>query len=586
MYFGALGFYPFVDPDEGRYAEIAREMLESRDFVTPRLNYVKYFEKPPLFYWVVAGAMTALGKGEYAARAVPALSGLATVVLVMAMGVKIAGRRTALLGGWVYLTALLPLIMARLLVIDGLFSLLLTAAWASWWLGYASQERRSQRRWYVATWACLGLATMAKGPVALVLSGVLVVGFLLLRRDLGALKGMAWWPGLGIWGLIALPWHVLVSLRNPDFLQFFVVVQNFDRFLGDTREHVKPAWFFLPIFILGLATWGPMAFPAFAAAARRGRRAVRLMKGRLEDIGQQTELKDAATLYLLLWVATVVGFFSASSCKLVPYILPAYPAAALLIAWYLAETGTRGRAAAWCAGIAVLFVILLTLALQMITARQHDVPPAQLAGLALAFQIILAAGAAAIGVAVWRRSWLPVALGLTVVAAMPVLIGATAKMVRYRKMGTLAKALPSLPSQVKVAEWRCYDQSLGFYTRKRVILVDTRSELALADRLGKDREFFLEGKESLKRLAQSGPFALNIDPEWWPQVQDLTMLEPAAANYHNVLLANADFFRLTGLVPWPRKLIGRTPTLLYPRIRSGQPAARLEAMGLGWARAQ
>jgi len=573
LYFGAMASYPFLDPDEGRYAEIPREMLESGDFVTPRLNYVKYFEKPPLFYWAVAGAMAALGERESAARIVPALSGLATVVLVIAMGAKIAGRRTGLLAGWVYLTSLLTLIMGRLLVIDGLFSLLLAGAWFSWWFGYSSQETRRRRLWYVLAWTCLGLATMAKGPVVLVLSAVLIGSFLLLRRDLRALKGMAWWPGAGIWALIVLPWHVSVSLRNPEFLRFFVVAQNFERFFGETREHVKPFWFFLPIFIVGLATWGPMAFPAFTAAARRARSAVRTINGRLEEVGQQADSRDAASLYLLLWAATVICFFSASSCKLVPYILPAYPAASVLIAQYLAEGGTTRRAAAWCAGAAILLLILFALSARLIMVKQHDVPPGELTGLVLAFEAIMAAGAAAIGSAILRRSWLPVALGLTVVAATPVLVGATAKVTAYGNMGALAAALPPLPTEVKVAEWKCYHQSLGFYTRRRVILVDTRSELAQADKLGKDREFFLRGKGSIRHLAQSGPLLLNIDLERWPEAGDLTMLEPVAVNSGNLLLGNAGSFRLTGIAPWPREAIGRTPILLYPRFRSGRGGA-------------
>lgn len=574
LYFGALSPYPFLDPDEGRYAEIPREMLESGDFVTPRLNYVKYFEKPPLFYWAVAGAMAALGENESAPRIVPALSGLATVVLVIAVGAKVAGRRAGLLAGWVYLTSLMTLVMARLLVIDGLFSLLLAGAWCCWWFGYASQEMKSQRLWYVLAWACLGLASMAKGPVVLVLSAVLIGGFLLLRRDLRALKGMAWWPGAAIWALIALPWHVMVSVRNPDFLRFFVVVQNFERFFGETREHVKPFWFFLPIFIVGLFTWGPMAFPAFAAAARRARKAVRLTKGRMGEVEQQTDSRDAAALYLLLWVAIVICFFSASSCKLVSYIWPAYPAAALLIAWYLDEGGTRGRAAAWCAGAAVLLLILFALSARVIMVRQHDVPPGELAGLVLAFQAILAAGAVAICIAIWRRSWMPVALGLAVVAATPALVGGTAKVTGYGNMGALAAALPPLPTEVKVAEWKCYHQSLGFYTRRRVILVDTRSELSLADTLGKDREFFLRGKESIRHLAQSGPLLLNIDLHKGPQFGDLAMLEPVAVNSGNLLLGNASFFRLTGLAPWPREAIGRTAILLYPRFGTGRRVAR------------
>jgi len=566
VYFGGIGSYPFLDPDEGRYAEIPREMLETRDFVTPRLNYVHYFEKPPLFYWLTAGAMGALGRTETAGRIVPALCGLATVLLVMAMAAKIAGQRAGVLAGWVYLTSLLPLVMARLLVIDGLFSLLVAGAWCCWWFGYACQEPKNQRAWYVTAWALLGLATMAKGPVALALTALLVVAFLALRRDLRALKAMAWWPGLLVWAAIVLPWHVLVSLRNPEFLRFFVVVQHIERFLGESKEHVKPAWFFLPIFILGMAAWAPMLFPALAKAWRRGRSAIRLTKSGAGEGGEQVGTRDTAALYLLVWVGAVIVFFSASSCKLVPYILPAYPAAAVLIGWHLAEGGTRGRAAAWCGLFAALFLVLLAIALPIVNSRQNDVPHAAVAHLGLALQLILAAAALTIGIAIWRRSLLPVALGLAVVIATPALIAATGKVGRYRKVSTLAKALPHLPPEVRIVEWGCYDQSLGFYTRRRVILVHLVGELLLADRSGKDRDFFLEGKRNLPLLAQKGPVLLNIDLADWGRAQDLKMFEPVAANSGNVMLGNREFFRLTGLAPWPREAIHRPPILLYPRL--------------------
>jgi 4-amino-4-deoxy-L-arabinose transferase-like glycosyltransferase len=581
VYFGGIGSYPFLDPDEGRYAEIAREMLATRDFVTPHLNYVRYFEKPPLFYWLTAGAMGALGRTETAGRIVPALCGLATVLLVMAMGSKIGGQRAGLLAGWVYLTSLLPLVMARLLVIDGLFSLLLAGCWCCWWLGYACQEPKSQRAWYVGAWALLGLATMAKGPVAPVLTALLVMAFLALRRDLKALKTMAWWPGLLLWAVIVLPWHVSVSLRNPEFLRFFVVVQHIERFLGESKEHVRPAWFFFPIFILGLAAWGPMLLPAFAVAWRRGRSAIRLTKSAAGEGGKKVGTSDTAALYLLVWVAGVIIFFSASSCKLVPYILPAYPAAAVLVGWHLAEGGTRGRAAAWCAAAALLFLVLLAALPPVASSRQHYVPYAEIAPLGVGLQVILVACAATIGIAIWRRSLVPVALGLAVLIATPALIAATGKVARYRKVSTLAKALPHLPPEVRIAEWGCYDQSLGFYTRRRLVLVDDKSELVLADRAGKDRDFFLEGKRNLSRLAQGGPVLLNIDLEDWGKAQDLTMFEPVAANSGNLMLGNASFFRLTGLVPWPREAMHRPPILLYPRRsgrhggKSGREAGRL-----------
>jgi 4-amino-4-deoxy-L-arabinose transferase-like glycosyltransferase len=156
LYFVGLGSYPLLDPDEGRYAEIPREMLESGDFITPRLNYVKYFEKPPLYYWLTAGSMAVFGQKEWAVRLVPAMAGFLSLLLIMGLGKRMFDGPTGVMGAWIYLTSVIPTILARLPIIDGVFSLILTATWGTWYLGYKGQTKKSQRLWYCVSWACLG----------------------------------------------------------------------------------------------------------------------------------------------------------------------------------------------------------------------------------------------------------------------------------------------------------------------------------------------------------------------------------------------------------------------------------------------
>ncbi|HEJ83484.1 MAG TPA: glycosyltransferase family 39 protein, partial [Desulfobacteraceae bacterium] len=223
IYFIGLDGYPLLDPDEGRYAEISREMLETGDFITPRLNYVKYFEKPPLFYWCVAGAMALFGQSEWVVRMVPALAGLLTVVLIMALGNCLFGRRVGVMAGWVYLTSVIPLILARLPIIDGLFSLLLTATWGTWWCGYRALPGGAKRRWYIAAWALMGLAVMTKGVAAIALTGGIVLGVIALRSDWRALGSLCWISGLLVFAVIVLPWHLAAGFRNPEFFHFYFV---------------------------------------------------------------------------------------------------------------------------------------------------------------------------------------------------------------------------------------------------------------------------------------------------------------------------------------------------------------------------
>ena len=274
IYFIGLNGYPLLDPDEGRYAEIPREMLESGDFVTPRLNYVKYFEKPPFFYWSVAGAMALFGQHEWAVRTVPAVAGFLTVILIMALGTRFFGMRAGVMAGWVYLTSIIPLILARLPIIDGLFSLLLTATWAAWWLGYVAPAGRKKKLWYCAAWAYMGLAVMTKGIAAIALTGLIVFCFITMRRDWRALRSMAWFPGLLIFAAIVLPWHLAAGFRNPEFFHFYFVVQHFGRLVSD--EHAGPIWFFIAIFPFGMLFWTAFFFPSALSALRRAVKAVRL----------------------------------------------------------------------------------------------------------------------------------------------------------------------------------------------------------------------------------------------------------------------------------------------------------------------
>ena len=277
LYFVGLGSYPLLDPDEGRYAEIPREMLESGDFITPRLNYVKYFEKPPLFYWLTAGSMALFGQKEWAVRLVPAVAGFLTLLLIMGLGKRIFDGPTGVMAAWIYLTSVTPTVLARLPIIDGVFSLFLTATWGAWWLGYKAQPKQARRLWYCISWACLGLAVMTKGIAAIALTGLIAGGFILCRRDWRALLSMAWIPGLLIFAVIVVPWHWAVSAENPGFFHFYIVVQHFARLVS--HEHAKPFWFFMAIFPFGMLLWTAFFFPAAAKSFRKAFKAVRAPRG-------------------------------------------------------------------------------------------------------------------------------------------------------------------------------------------------------------------------------------------------------------------------------------------------------------------
>ena len=575
IYFAGLSGYPLLDPDEGRYAEIPREMLESGDFITPRLNYVKYFEKPPLFYWSVAGSMALFGQKEWAVRIVPALAGFLTVLLIMALGKRFFGMRTGVMAGWVYTTSMVPLILARLPIIDGLFSLLLTATWGAWWSGYVAPAGHIKRLWFCAAWAFMGLACMTKGIAAIALTGLIILAFIILRRDFRALRAMAWIPGLLIFAIIVLPWHLAVNSRNPEFAHYYFVVQHFGRLMSE--EHSRPFWYFLVIFPAGMLFWTALFFPSMVNALKRAVNAIKLplnLRREKDERGGSGETTNGdrkageseGVLFLVIWVLAVVGLFSLSRGKLVPYILPGYPAMALLIASYIINGGIAKSSARWCSGLTAA-LLLIPIPIAYYYAQNQDMLPAgSLVWPVRSAQVALLLGSLMLGIAAFKRKLIPAATGLALVLLLPAMVMIVPTVAKYRKVGGFIKAMPgTLPEQIKVAEWRNYDQGLNFYTHRRTILVDNTGELEFGSTIGDHKEFFLKGEENLKRLGREGPLLVNIRPGDWPKVSRWRMFRPVAANSTNVMVGNKQFFELTGLAPWPDKAITPPPLLLLPR---------------------
>jgi len=563
MYFGYNGHHRLLDPDEGRYAEIPREMIESGDFITPRLNYVKYFEKPPLTYWAVAAAILMFGPQEWAMRGVCAGASLLTVLVTMGLAGRMFSKRTGVLAGWVLATSLLPLIMARLLTTDALFALCLAAAWAAWWLGYDARLPRAKKAWYSAGWVSLGLAVMTRGPVALALSAGLGLVFLAARRDFREIRAAIPWPGLAGFAAVTIPWFYLVSVRNPEFLHFFFIVQHFQRFLGDTKEHIKPFWFFIPVAIAGMGGWALLTLPAVGTAVRQAMSAVRAA---WQQESQTPDKQSAALLFLLSWVVVVVGLFSASKCKLVPYILPAFPALAVTVAWYVDKGGVERPGARAAAAAMALLLVGVAAAIGGLATHQKVVPQQALAGLVFGLRMALAAGAVGLILAAVRPSAHALAAGLVVVLALPPMAAALPVVAKYKRVGALVTELPApLPPQVRVAELNSYDQSLSFYLRRRIILINDFDELAFGQEVEPAPEFFMRGEEALRRLAAEWPVLANIQPWDWPRVRRWGILHPVTANTSNLFVGNASFFQLTGLKPWPDDAVKPGPLLLMPR---------------------
>jgi 4-amino-4-deoxy-L-arabinose transferase len=399
IYLAPLGIRPLSSPDEVRYGAISHEMIATGDWVSPRFNGVRYFEKPIMGYWLNSLSMAALGESPFALRLPTALSAGLTALIVALLGARFAGRRSALMAAGIYLSTFLVLGVGTLAVFDTFLTLFLTAALASYWLALSTSPGRTRHQWLVVCGAACGAAFLTKGFLALAIPVVVAGPFLLLRRRWRDLLTTPWLPIVAA-AIVVAPWALWIHLREPDFWHYFFWIEHIQRFLGDNAQHAESFWYyFLYAPLIGLPwIW-------VLPAALRGLRDAPVERG---FVG-----------YLACWLILPWLFFSASRGKLVTYVLPCLPALALLLSVGLESYWKRPPRRAWQIGVGcVALFFVLVLAALVAAQRGAFGPPAfeSFERAKLVFMLAcLTAGLCAAVVAVVRQSpaWRMSALGAT-----------------------------------------------------------------------------------------------------------------------------------------------------------------------------
>ncbi len=316
-----LGLRKLANPDEGRYAEIPREMAASGDWITPRLNDLKYFEKPPLQYWGTAAAYRVFGTNEFAARFWCGLTGLAGVFLAGWAGARLFGRDAGVISAAVLASSLMYVALGHLNTLDMGLSFFLELAIVGFLLAQRSPSRSSsERNFMLLAWSAAALAVLSKGIVAIALPLLTLLAYTVVEREYSAWRRLHFVAGSAVFLLIAAPWFVLVSFKNPEFAEFFFLREHFQRFLTDVADRVEPWWYFLPLLLAGALPWTGLALCAAQSAWRS------------DHAKDQPAFRSRR--FLLIWIVVTLLFFSVSHSKLPPYIVPVYPAVALLIGDY------------------------------------------------------------------------------------------------------------------------------------------------------------------------------------------------------------------------------------------------------------
>ena len=321
LFFFRLGSPPLSNPDEGRYAEIPREMVASGDYVTPRLNGVAYFEKPPLVYWTTAACLKLFGPSEWSMRATPALFALAGVLLTYAAARRLHGREAGLLAAAVLGTSLLYFAIARIMLLDMAVSVLMSATLFCFILG-VREAPGARRRWlFYGLYASAALATLTKGLIGFLVTGAVMFLWLLVFNQWKRLRPLHLPSGILLFLAVAAPWHILAAQHNATWAHRYFVFEHWERFTTPAASRPGAWHYFVWIVLGGLIPWTGFLWPAVRDAVRGG-------------WAKKNENADA--WFFIVWIAFIFLFFSKSHSKLAPYIVPIFPALAVMIGGWLA----------------------------------------------------------------------------------------------------------------------------------------------------------------------------------------------------------------------------------------------------------
>jgi 4-amino-4-deoxy-L-arabinose transferase-like glycosyltransferase len=458
-----------VQPDEGRYAEIPREMLVSGDYVVPHLNALPYVEKPPLQYWATAAAFAVFGVNDWASRLWNLLLGIAGVVVVYMAGRRLWSARAGEFAALILMSTPLYMLVGQLNLLDMGLTFFLTAALCAFLLAQRAGVRPDEsRRYMLLCWVSVGLGFLQKGLVAFAVPFIALVAYSLIARDTGIWKRLHLGKGAAIVAALSLPWLVALGLRDGAYAWFFLVHEHFTRFMTTEHHRDEAWWFFLAVLVAGALPWSGL-----------------MLKSVYQRLRRRSVAHFDPGLALALWAVVVVFFFSLSGSKLVPYIMPCLPPLALLAGRALDERAgrvTAGLVLGCAAGLAAVLLGATGLATQMM----HE-GPTKAAYLTVGRWAFGAGAVVLLGTAIaaylWWRARLRaaiMALGLGLYLGWMTFLGGSNIMASIR--GTPGASALITPRLAPGASFYCvgaYLQSLTFELGRTCTLVEYTGELQL-----------------------------------------------------------------------------------------------------------
>lgn len=508
IWFGTLEYRKLIKPDEGRYAEIPREMIVSGDWVTPRLNDLKYFEKPPLQYWATAAAYTVFGEHQWSSRLWPALTGFCGLLLVWFAGTRLFGREAGQYATLILGSSFLYVAIGHINTLDMGVTFFLTLGIVGLLLGQqAEADTCTRRNWLYCAWIALGLAVLSKGLIGLVLPAAALVIYSALQRDLAPWKRLNLVTGLLLFLLVTAPWFILVMKANPEFFERFFIYEHYTRFSTKDLGRYQPWYYFIPILLAGMLPWTILMFDTL----------LRTWKGSA-SIGKAFNPER----FLLIWVVFIYAFFSVSGSKLPSYLLPIFPALALLMGKRLAEI--RERVLLWQLA-PVLLVPVATLGFAPFTEMLAETPLkiemyrdyatwAVVAALVLLFGLI----SGMVLLARRKKSLAVLVVALSSLIGVQIVLSGHNTVARWRSSYHIAESIrPYVKPDIPLYSVGTYEQTLPFYLKRTFTLVDYQNEMAFG--IMQEPQRWIPDIASFANIWDKQPAALAIMPvELYPQL--------------------------------------------------------------------
>ncbi len=489
LWFGMLGQRDLFDPDEGRYAGIPAAMVDTGDWLTPRLNDFKYFEKPVLQYWGTAVVFKIFGKSNASARLWTALLGFATALFSMLVAFRLYGIRPAIYTFLLVISYLMVVAFGHYLTLDMALSAFLVMGIGSLVIAHSSRSDESQtRNWMLAGWVALALATLTKGLVAVVLPAATVVVYSLWQRDWDLWKKLHLFKGLLLFLLITAPWFVMVSIANPEFPEFFFIHEHFDRYTSEVHSREGPLYYFIPVLMLGVSPWLITSLRSLVSPG---------FKWSPDKPGQFDPER-----FMWTFVVVTFCFFSLGQSKLPGYILPVLPVIAVLSGGQIASRG-EVKADRWVMLFLGLLFSVGAFSIELLASKHY--PAEQWAsyrpwiiGSGLLFLL------AFVVLSIRKIARLPAFAGVAVLclAAGLLIVSGANSLAESRSSKVIADIISeTLPAGAPVFSFQYYPEAAVFYLGRPVTIVEYEGEMAMGIRL--EPEKFIKTQDEFLAVWQN-----------------------------------------------------------------------------------